>query len=103
MRHVMDKTLIFLAMIALITIGMIQVSPTTKLTEDPGKHSDPQDVFSPQADNIEYVETPKIVSEINYAPEPTSFNPSILQLAPYFLRIRMHALNRQGCINLQNL
>ena len=28
---------------------------------------------------------------------------SYIQLAPYFLRIRMHALNRQGCINLQNL
>ena len=26
-----------------------------------------------------------------------------LQLAPYFLRIRMHVLNRLGCINLQNL
>ena len=82
MRHVMDKTLIFLAMIALITIGMIQVSPTTKLTEDPGKHSEPQDVFNPQADNLEYVETPKIVSEINDTPEPSSLNPSILHVYP---------------------
>ena len=31
------------------------------------------------------------------------FDDDKLQLAPYFLRIRMHALNRLGCINLQNL
>ena len=73
----MDKTLIFLAMIAFITIGMIQVSPTSKLTEDRR-----QEVFSPQADDSEYVETPKVVSEINDTPEPSSFNPSILHVYP---------------------
>ena len=40
----------------------------------------------------------------NIGPASTSYT-SVrrLQLAQSFLRIRMHALNRLGCINLQNL
>ena len=47
--------------------------------------------------------SPSTVLSTVYTISLTYFFVFNIQLAPYFLRIRMHALNRLGCINLQNL
>ena len=53
-----------------------------------------------------FTKVPKILISnyvVNKKSQTGKINISYIQLTQSFLRIRMHALNRLGCINLQNL